>query len=208
LLLEEKSHAMISLDEAVEALIGHRYAGRDEFETAWRRLCRMVIDGLVHPRGRHADGTTFAVDTDQFHDMANRYFRYAACIRQLVLEPPTEAPPGAVGWGDKFRFVKIEGPGSYKVRDTHGVTRPDCNLIFPKDEVASTKLDAKPQARKKCLPPSRDPEIIKFMRDSGIKSCDKAIKAAEKHFQSAIGRARGRKLWEEAGLLRLRGCRS
>jgi hypothetical protein len=53
-----------------------------------------------------------------------------------------------------------------------------------------------PQA---CL--SRDREIIKFMKEGGFKSCDKAIKAV----QPAIRRERGRKLWRKAGLSRPRG---
>jgi hypothetical protein len=136
----------LSLDDAVAFLAG-RYATRAECKQAWRRLCSLVLDGSLHPRGRFPDGTTFVLDLDQFHDMAGRYFRYAACLRWFEPLPPSPPPPGAVGWGPKFRFVKIEGPGSYKLRDGRGIVYAGCNLIFPKAEVEAKAALAPPVPR-------------------------------------------------------------
>jgi hypothetical protein len=141
--LETSARDYLDLDDAVEMMVRHKYPGpgvilRDDGEEAFRELCKLVLSGQVHPRGRHQDGTTFPAGADQFHDMAARYFRYAAYTRQLAPEPPSDPPPGAVGWATKYRFVKIEGPGSYKVRDSRGVMHPDCNLLFPKAEVEAT----------------------------------------------------------------------
>jgi hypothetical protein len=119
---------------------------------------------------------------------------------EIPAEPCHLAQPGTISDGGiDWLNVKVGTADVVHLCEEQGWR---CGLLR---EPLTTSVTLAPPTPKKCLPPSRDREVIKFMKEGGFKSCDKAIKAAEKHFQSAIGRPRGRKLWEKAGLSRPRG---
>jgi hypothetical protein len=205
---------------SLETAISRRVNCRDrrvlclEGEAAWDAILDGIVAGSVHPLALTPSGETFESASDQFHGHRFCYLRICTKHYDPVL---VRSEPGLL----EYQFPRIEGPKHYPIKDSRGVTHLG-NLIFLEREIEVAPAQKEPayggplttsvplathtpKKRKTCLPLSRDPDVIKFMKEGKFKSCGEAIEAAKNHFQAAISRARGRELWDKTGLSRSPG---